>query len=190
MAEELNEQERRETELWQVLDWSLWGNGLGDVLREAIADKAVAAISDEERETAERCIKAWHERRGPSTPVGVGTELAKRAAYLEARVGELNTRLGDLRAEHVKAGESWDRQRTRLLDDLEHMENENDQLRREVGRLRREVEFEAKSDPNLHVNFGFAAKRPCACVTDKQAAVIEAGGLSRPQCAVHPDGDE
>jgi polyhydroxyalkanoate synthesis regulator phasin len=92
-----------------------------------------------------------------------------RVAYLEARVGELHTRLGDLRTEHVKAGESWDRQSARLLDDLEHMENENDQLRREVGRLRREVAFEANGAD-----------------TFSGADAIAEG---RPQCAVHPDGE-
>lgn len=98
MAEELNDQERHETELWQVLDWSLWGNGLGDVLRTAMADVMVSALSREQREQAEACIKAWHAGRGPSMAVGEGTELAKRVAYLEARVGELNNTIGELRA--------------------------------------------------------------------------------------------
>lgn len=78
--------ETRETELWQVLDWSLWGNGLADVLRFPMADVMVAALTEEQREQAEACIKAWHERRGPSMAVGVGTALERerntlRAAY-------------------------------------------------------------------------------------------------------------
>lgn len=70
----------RETELWQVLDWSLWGNGLGDRLREAIADTALASLTGKQRAMAEECIKAWHERRGPSVAVGEGTALQKELA--------------------------------------------------------------------------------------------------------------
>lgn len=73
-----NPTEARETELWQVLDWSLWGNGLADVLRFPMADVMVAALSEEQREQAEACIKAWHERRGPSMAVGEGTELQRQ----------------------------------------------------------------------------------------------------------------
>src|SRR5439155_1157894 len=56
-------------------------------------------------------------------------------------------------AEYRKSLESWDRQRARLLGDLEHMEEENGQLRREVGRLRREVEFEAKGTNPSRLTF-------------------------------------
>lgn len=55
-----------------------------------------------------------------------------------------------------------------LLNDTEHAEKENDQLRREVRRLRREVEFEA-----------------LGADTFSGADAVAEGG---PQCAVHPDG--
>jgi hypothetical protein len=80
VAEEL--EDLRATELWQVLDWSLWGNGLGDVLRTAMADTMIAALPVEQREQAEACIKAWHERRGPSMAVGEGTELQRQRDLL------------------------------------------------------------------------------------------------------------
>jgi hypothetical protein len=173
MAEELNDQERHETELWQVLDWSLWGNGLGDVLRTAMADVMVSALSGEQREQAEACIKAWHAGRGPSMAVGEGTELAKRVAYLEARVGELNNTIGELRAESENRLQVGDRLGWRLVE-----------AQQEIERLRREVEFEANAEPFNHDWMNFSL-RPCACLT---ASFEVPAGWSVPQCAVHPEG--
>lgn len=115
LRREKQREEQRELELWSVLDWSLWGNGLGDTLRESMADAMVGALTDEQREQAETCIKAWHERRGPSVAVGVGTQLeqerdearaeldAARAALeaLKSEVGELRMACAGL----VKAAE-------------------------------------------------------------------------------------
>jgi len=81
--------EHRETELWQVLDWSLWGNGLADILRFPMADVMVAALSEEQRDQAEACIKAWHERRGPSMAVGEGTALAAERDALRELLGSI-----------------------------------------------------------------------------------------------------
>lgn len=56
-------------ELWRLLDWSLWGAGMGDVLREPLADAMTAAISDEQRADALRIMRWWTEERGRK-PVG------------------------------------------------------------------------------------------------------------------------
>ena len=99
--------EARETELWQVLDWSLWGNGLGDALREAIADTAVAAITDEQRDTAEACIKAWHVRRGPSMAVGEGTELQRQRDLLAWLHAEARWERDQALREVDRANNAW-----------------------------------------------------------------------------------
>jgi hypothetical protein len=150
MAEELNDQERRETELWQVLDWSLWGNGLGDVLRTAMADAMVDALTDEQREQAEACIKAWHERRGPSMAVGEGTELQRQRdllLWLHAEaVGQRDEALAEADRQERgwrKVVESWERH---TVNDVLPYTTE---LETEVSQLRREVEFEAHGGDNF-----------------------------------------
>lgn len=56
--------ERERAELWRSLDWMLWGVGMGDVFREPLADKMVAALSDAEFDQAQDLIRWWDERRG------------------------------------------------------------------------------------------------------------------------------
>lgn len=53
----------RDDELWQHLDWSFWGTGMGDVFREPLADTMVAAITPEERQQANDLITRWREHR-------------------------------------------------------------------------------------------------------------------------------
>lgn len=60
--------------------------------------------------------------------------------------------------------------------------DERNALLVEVERLRREAEFEANA-----VDWPWTPRGVCACVTDEQAAVIVAGGFSRPVCTVHPN---
>lgn len=56
--------ERERAELFRSLDWMLWGVGMGDVFREPLADKMVAALSDAEFDQAQDLIRWWDERRG------------------------------------------------------------------------------------------------------------------------------
>ncbi|MGW6395437.1 hypothetical protein ACWFR1_34215 [Streptomyces sp. NPDC055103] len=49
------------TELWSLIDWSLWGSGMGDVFREQLADQFIAAITPEQHDQALRLIEAWTE---------------------------------------------------------------------------------------------------------------------------------
>lgn len=55
---------RERDNLWEILDWSFWGNGMGDEFREALADKMCAVISDEEHAKALELIRGWRELRG------------------------------------------------------------------------------------------------------------------------------
>ena len=63
-------------ELWSLLDWTFWGAGMGDVLREPLADAMVASITPEQRADALRVMAAWEE--SGRVPVG-------RRAYEELK---------------------------------------------------------------------------------------------------------
>ncbi|THA82768.1 hypothetical protein [Streptomyces sp. A0592] len=53
-------------ELWSLIDWSLWGSGMGDTFREALADQFIRAITPQQHEQALRLIQAWTDSgRGP-----------------------------------------------------------------------------------------------------------------------------
>lgn len=49
------------TELWHLIDWSLWGSGMGDVFREQLADQFIAAITPEQHSQALKLIHAWED---------------------------------------------------------------------------------------------------------------------------------
>jgi hypothetical protein len=46
-------------ELWSLIDWSLWGSGMGDVFREQLANQFLAAITPAQHQQALRLIQAW-----------------------------------------------------------------------------------------------------------------------------------
>ncbi len=92
-------------ELWSILDWTLWGNGMDDVFREPIADKMVAALTDEEHAQALEIIAAWQERRGPHAMHAAREEIARLrnelAAGLQRVADELRGRGHDRDVESV-----------------------------------------------------------------------------------------
>jgi hypothetical protein len=143
--------EARETELWQVLDWSLWGNGLADVLRFPMADVMVAALTDEQREQAEACIKAWHERRGPSMAVGEGTELQRQRDLLAWLHAEARWERDQALLEIDRANNAW-----REIVDQWERGHDNDvlpytaQLEGEIAALK----AEAAEAPEPEVEYG------------------------------------
>lgn len=55
--------------LWSLIDWSLWGSGMGDTFREQLADQFIAAITPEQHKQALELIRWWTEDRG-RTPLG------------------------------------------------------------------------------------------------------------------------
>lgn len=84
------------TELWSLIDWSLWGSGMGDVFREQLADQFIAALTPEQHEQALRLMHAWedaghwptgrrgyedHQRRLRRALRAVAAERAQSAAY-------------------------------------------------------------------------------------------------------------
>ncbi|WP_046500758.1 hypothetical protein [Streptomyces odonnellii] len=46
-------------ELWSLIDWSLWGSGMGDTFREQLANQFLAAITPQQHDQALRLIQAW-----------------------------------------------------------------------------------------------------------------------------------
>ncbi|MFD9047632.1 hypothetical protein [Streptomyces zaomyceticus] len=52
------------SELWSLIDWSLWGSGMGDVFREQLADQFIAALTPEQHAQALELIRWWTEDRG------------------------------------------------------------------------------------------------------------------------------
>ncbi|MEU0087212.1 hypothetical protein [Streptomyces sp. NPDC006274] len=46
-------------ELWSLIDWSLWGSGMGDVFREQLANQFLAAITPKQHQQALGLIQAW-----------------------------------------------------------------------------------------------------------------------------------
>lgn len=80
---------RERDELWSILDWTLWGNGMADTFREPIADKMCAALTDDERAQALSIIAAWQERRGPHAMHPAREEIAR----LQADNADLRQRL-------------------------------------------------------------------------------------------------
>lgn len=79
--------QREPSDLWNSLDWMLWGVGMGDTFREPLADKMIAAISDEEFAQAEALIRDWNERRGGPAERNLFAEL--RAELAEAKAEPL-----------------------------------------------------------------------------------------------------
>ncbi|MFI8254113.1 hypothetical protein [Streptomyces filamentosus] len=51
-------------ELWSLIDWSLWGSGMGDTFREQLADQFIAALTPEQHAQALELIRWWTEDRG------------------------------------------------------------------------------------------------------------------------------
>lgn len=50
--------------LWSAIDWTLWGHGVGDELREHAADLMVASLSPDLRKQLTDLFTWWKERRG------------------------------------------------------------------------------------------------------------------------------
>ncbi|MGV9756990.1 hypothetical protein ACWDUC_14390 [Streptomyces tricolor] len=76
--------------LWSLLDWSFWGAGMGDVFREALADRMIAAIPARGVEHAEALMAEFIRRRQiEKTGVTVYQEQRAELDQLRARVAEL-----------------------------------------------------------------------------------------------------
>jgi hypothetical protein len=87
--------ERTDCDLWTHLDWSLWGTGLGDTLREPLASTMVAAIPPRVRAHAEMVMAEFLKWRGVESPAQTNADLraenAAQAAKLHAVDAVINT---------------------------------------------------------------------------------------------------
>jgi len=76
--------------LWSLLDWSLWGAGMGDTFREPLADAMLAGVSAETRAQAEQVMADFIERRKiEKTGVTVWQEQRDELARLRGEVAAL-----------------------------------------------------------------------------------------------------
>jgi hypothetical protein len=57
-------QTRDRDEIWAALDWALWGHGIGNAVREPMADVMLAALSDDQHQQALTLFDDWKARRG------------------------------------------------------------------------------------------------------------------------------
>lgn len=77
--------------LWSALDWCLWGVGLGDRLREPMADAMLAALPPEQRAQAEELIAWWSEKRGGPVGENVYQGLSAEHDYAAAQLRAVRT---------------------------------------------------------------------------------------------------
>ncbi len=93
-------QEPRRGPLWSLLEWSLWGAGMGDVFRLPLADTMLAAVSPETQAQAEQIMADFIERRK--------IEKTGVTVYQEQRdeLERLRSEVAALRAERHSTNES------------------------------------------------------------------------------------
>lgn len=114
-------------ELWSCIDWALWGAGLGDTLREPIADAAIRAMTPEQHQQAIDAMARWKERRG---------ETVIEHAYRLMKAGELP----DPTAPTVSSDAGC---RSQVDSDLDWMEQDVELARQDERRL--EADFPGPS---------------------------------------------
>lgn len=94
--------ERRNGPLWSLLDWSFWGAGMGDVLREPLADVMLAAAPARVTAHAEAVMAEFIERRKiKKTGVTIYQEQAAETERLRAELADLAEQVRRVRARHV-----------------------------------------------------------------------------------------
>ncbi|MFB6626462.1 hypothetical protein ACFCWD_28840 [Streptomyces sp. NPDC056374] len=98
------------TELWSLIDWSLWGSGMGDVFREQLADQFIAALTPEQHAQALELIRWWTEDRGRE-PLG-----RRRYEDQQRRLHRALRSVAALRNEAAVQRRVTDRLATQLLD--------------------------------------------------------------------------
>jgi hypothetical protein len=147
-------------ELWSLLDWTFWGAGMGDVLREGMADAMVTAITPEQRADALRVMAAWH---------ASGREPIGRRAYEELKAErdklrlERDTLRGWLDGDRLQVIDEMVSYHASLTDQLTAAEGERDAAHTradgyasDIDRLRAEIQTadriraEAQRDRDQH----------------------------------------
>ncbi|WEH40769.1 hypothetical protein [Streptomyces sp. AM 2-1-1] len=57
------------SELWSLIDWTLWGSGMGDTFRQQLTDQFISALTVDQHQQALDLIRWWTEDRGRA-PLG------------------------------------------------------------------------------------------------------------------------
>lgn len=121
-------------DLWSALDWTLWGHGLGNVLRERMADTMLAALPAADLDQALQLMRVWKERRG--YPV------------LHEQFAQLRSEVATMAADALSAEQRADRTIQGLRADLEHENRMVQQARRKALKLQDELN-ELRSRPAI-----------------------------------------
>ncbi|OLT24390.1 hypothetical protein BJF79_13695 [Actinomadura sp. CNU-125] len=112
--------------LWSLLDWSLWGAGMGDVFRESLADVMLAAVPDNVRAQAEAIMAEFIRVRGiEKTGVTVYQEQCAELERLRAEVERLTV----LESGEQKAWANAGTERDRARQDAVYWRRQADRLR-------------------------------------------------------------
>ncbi len=176
--------ERIDTPLWTHLDWSLWGTGLGDTLREPMASAMVAAIPAEVRAHAEMVMAEFLKFRGVESPAEANAEL--RAELKMARAQTCSRRDLLVAEEMMRQAQE---EAHRLRAELETVASEADAQCREAAartvRAEKErdaaVEGRERADRQIrfHLDVARGAERERDALAAKLAAARELHTMER-----------
>ena len=86
--------------LWQALDWTFWGVGMGDTFRESLADKMIATLTVEEFEKAQVLIRQWNDYRGGPHERNLFIEIKAERDAAIARAERAEAAIERVRALH------------------------------------------------------------------------------------------
>lgn len=82
----------RNDELWPLLDWVLWGAGMGDKFRNKLADAMIKGISIEQHQQSLKLIAQWTKLRGERAFQARYEELSSENDHLRAQLAEATSR--------------------------------------------------------------------------------------------------
>lgn len=115
--------------LAQALDWTLWGVGMADTIRTALADKMIAALTDDEYDHAEALIVQGDEVRGGPAHRNYFIELQRELTALATFITDLGHDPDDVIAQHMPADDVAEHYRALSSRTATHWENEARTLR-------------------------------------------------------------
>lgn len=131
--------------LAQALDWTLWGVGMADMIRVALSDKMITALSDAEFEHAEALIVQGDAARGGPANRNYFLELQRELAALTSFVEANGLNVADVIARHTPSDEITEHYRTLSARAATHWEAEARRLQSELTELAGQREFDRKA---------------------------------------------
>lgn len=95
--------ERKDGPLWSLLDWSFWGAGMADTIREPLADVMLAAVPDNVRAQAEAIMAEFiRVRKIEKTGVTIYQEQYDELTRLRAQVEQLRAALKTVKVDSIQ----------------------------------------------------------------------------------------